>query len=172
MMRARRNAPGICKRFACSEKGSFSVEFALLFPLLVLMCLGIAELFALMLMHHRVAAAAEAGAEIIRLGAYTGSDDIEQAVAQVFGADSGEPLSVEVACADDLPGTLGSILPAGLGHSGDDKDDDGADNVPAGLVLVAVNYTFTFPGSPLAGGGITLKAERYRADIAGTICIR
>ncbi len=150
--------------FGLREEGSVALEFALLFPLMVLVCIGIAELLALAVVQQRISAAADAGAELIRLGRHGSAADVETTVEATLG-DAREDVNVTVACAED------DALHMQIAASGDDAGSQaGDDGGSGGLARISVRYEPPSLGGRLLGDGFALVAERYAADPSGAIC--
>ena len=164
MKRWRREA----RRLACGlleqDDGSIALEFALLFPLMVLVCIGMAELFALAVVQQRIAAAADAGAEIIRLGRHASAAEVEIAVATAV-LNGATDVRVFVTCGDDDndPGLISQVL--------DDWAEQGWDDgYVGGLARVSVRYEPASLSGRLLGDGFSLVAESYAVDASGAIC--
>ncbi len=164
MKRWRRKA----RRMACGlrgqDDGSIALEFALLFPLMVLVCIGMAELFALAVVQQRIAAAADAGAEIIRLGRHASAAEVEIAVATAV-LNGATDVRVFVTCGDDDndSGLFGQVR--------DDRETSREDDGRiGGLVRVSVRYEPASLSGRLLGDGFSLVAERYAVDASSAIC--
>jgi hypothetical protein len=164
MRRRLREARTLACGLGGRDDGSIALEFALLFPLMVLVCIGMAELVALAVIQQRIAAAGDAAAEIIRLGRHASAEEVEIAV-ETAVLNGATDVRVFVTCG------YHGIDPRLIGRVRDDRAEPGGDDgLTGGLVRVSIRYEPTSLSGRLLGDRFSLIAERYAMDAGGAIC--
>ncbi len=121
--------------------GGAALEFALVAPLLIALCLFAVTAAGAIVDYRRVMVAAEAGADA-GAASLAHEADIEAVAALAFGERGSEGLSVDVTCE------------AGGGSSG----------------MVVVEVSYTAPETFMLGGAMTMSARGVRAARSGSHC--
>ncbi|MDZ4791924.1 MAG: TadE/TadG family type IV pilus assembly protein [Hyphomicrobiales bacterium] len=123
------------RRLAQDERGGAALEFALVGPVLVALCIFAVEAAGLVIDYRRIVIAAEAGAEVSEGLSDYAEAEIEAAAASAFGARGADRMEVAVSC---------------VKGSGSQRN---------GLLTVEVHYT----ASAFAAETFTMAAKSVRA---------
>lgn len=124
-------------QLAADRRGGAALEFALVGPLLVALCIFVVEVTGLILDYRRVAIAAEAGAEAAEVYADYAVEDIETAAANAFGARGAQNMQVAVSCVEG----------SGASHRG----------------LLTIEVLYSLPTSLFTADTFTMAAKSVRS---------
>lgn len=136
--------PKILKALTTCRSGGAALEFALVSPLLLALCMFAVEAGAALMDYRRVVVAAETGGDIAAAYPRAGRGAIENAAAVAFGPRGAERFEVAVGC---------SAKSEGAGHR-----------------LLTVDAHYASPFRAMLGGAITVSARSVRVVQSDALC--